>query len=137
MCDLDYFKQVNDTHGHNVGDELLKLTAQTLKGSVRSSDLVIRFGGEEFLVVLIDIQSNQAFDVAEKIRGNVAAQKCTLVDGTTLQKTISIGISEYPHDSKGFWQAIKCADIALYRSKEDGRNRSTHFDPSMWSTEQV
>ena len=137
MCDLDYFKKINDTHGHNVGDDLLKLTAQTLKGSVRNSDLVIRFGGEEFLVVLIDVQNDQALEAAEKIRENVAGQKFNLADGTTLQKTISIGVSEYPHDSEGFWQAIKCADVALYRSKEDGRNRSTQFDPSMRSTEQM
>ncbi len=136
MCDLDYFKQINDSYGHNCGDGLLKLTAQTLKGSVRSSDLVIRFGGEEFLVVLIDVQQDQALEVAEKIRENVAAQKFRLDDGATLQKTISIGVSEYPRDSEGFWQAIKYADVALYCSKERGRNRSTHFDPSMWSAEQ-
>jgi diguanylate cyclase (GGDEF)-like protein len=136
MCDLDYFKQINDDYGHNVGDELLRLTAQTLKGSVRAADLVIRFGGEEFLVVLIDIEHQEVFAVAEKIRLNVMAQKLSTSEGTALQKTISIGISHYPTDSEGFWQAIKFADVALYRSKEDGRNRSTPFEHSMWSTEQ-
>lgn len=136
MCDLDYFKQINDSCGHNIGDELLKLTAQTVRGSVRASDLVIRFGGEEFLVVLIDIKEDEALDVAEKIRVDVAKQQFQLPDGTALHKTISIGVSEYPSDSEGFWQAIKFADVALYRAKEGGRNRSTRFDRSMWSAEQ-
>ena len=136
MCDLDYFKQINDSYGHNVGDELLKLTSQTLKGSIRNSDLAIRFGGEEFLVVLIDVQKDEALEVAEKIRENVAAQRFPLADGSFLQKTISVGVSEYPCDSEGFWQTIKYADVALYRSKEEGRNRCTGFEPSMWSAEQ-
>ena len=136
MCDLDFFKQVNDNYGHNVGDDLLKLTSQTLRGSVRASDLVIRFGGEEFLVVLIDIKEEEAFEVAEKIRVNVSNQKFQLPDGAMLTKTISIGVSEYPKNSDGFWQAIKFADVALYSSKDNGRNKSTHFDRSMWSAEQ-
>ena len=136
MCDLDYFKQINDTYGHNVGDELLKQTARILKKSVRAADLVIRFGGEEFLIVLIDIQTGEPFEVAEKIRGNIASYKFQAPDGTTFQKTISIGVCEYPSDSESFWQAIKFADVALYRSKEDGRNRSTHFASSMWTSEQ-
>ena len=137
MCDLDFFKQVNDTYGHETGDEILRLTAKTLRGSLRNADLVIRFGGEEFLVALIDIQGEDALGVAEKIRVNIEKQELRLPDGTTLHKTISIGVSEYSGDGTSFWQAIKFADVALYRSKEEGRNRVTRFEPAMWSEEQI
>lgn len=134
MCDLDYFKQVNDVYGHNVGDILLKETSQILKKSVRESDLVIRFGGEEFLILLLDINDGDAMKVAEKIRGNIEAAKIKVQDGI-LQKTISLGVSEFPRDTQGFWQAIKFADVALYRAKETGRNRAVRFISDMWTEE--
>ncbi len=135
MCDLDYFKQVNDVYGHNVGDAVLKETAVIIKKNVRDSDLVIRFGGEEFLVVLLDIKEGDAVTVAEKIRGNMQEAKIKVPDGT-LKKTISLGISEFPADTDAFWQAIKFADVALYKAKETGRNKSVRFVPDMWTEEQ-
>ncbi len=134
MCDLDYFKQVNDVYGHSIGDILLKETSQILKKSVRESDLVIRFGGEEFLIILLDINDGDAMSVAEKIRGNIEAAKIKVQDGI-LQKTISLGVSEFPRDTQGFWQAIKFADVALYRAKETGRNRAVRFISDMWTEE--
>lgn len=131
VCDIDYFKQVNDTHGHDVGDELLRATANVLKGAVRDSDIVIRFGGEEFLVLLMDVQAGDAMPVAEKIRQAVEKLKVT-VGEKVLQKTISIGVAEFPGDTDGFWQAIKYADVALYRAKEGGRNQCVRFAPEMW-----
>ena len=136
MCDLDFFKQINDSYGHQAGDEILRLTAKTLRESVRTADLVIRFGGEEFLIALIDIQNGEGLDVAEKIRMNLAKQEFRLPDGRSIHKTISIGVSEYPNDAESFWQAIKFADVALYRSKEGGRNRVSCFEQSMWAAEQ-
>lgn len=135
MCDLDYFKQVNDVYGHNVGDAVLKETSVIIKKNVRDSDLVIRFGGEEFLVLLMDIKEGDAMNVAEKIRANVQEAKIKVPDGT-LKKTISMGISEFPADTDAFWQAIKFADVALYKAKETGRNRSVRFMPEMWKEEQ-
>ncbi len=132
MLDLDYFKMVNDNHGHDAGDAVLKALAKVLTQSVRSSDLVIRYGGEEFLIILQDTAEESADAVAEKIRSSVEALKIQ-VGGTTLQKTISIGISDFPKDSETFWQAVKYADVALYRAKEEGRNRVIRFDKSMWS----
>jgi diguanylate cyclase (GGDEF)-like protein len=135
MCDLDYFKQVNDVYGHNVGDMVLRETSGVIKKSVRESDLVIRFGGEEFLVVLMDIQEGDTMKVSEKIRTNMEETRIKVTDGV-LKKTISLGISEFPSDTQSFWQAIKFADVALYKAKETGRNRVVRFVMDMWQEEQ-
>ena len=132
MCDLDYFKQVNDTHGHAAGDKILQQTAHAIKSAVRESDLVIRFGGEEFLIVLLDIRDSEALLVAEKIRERVYQTRFRIDGDQILQKTISIGACEYPSDCDAIWQAIKYADVAMYRSKETGRNRCTRFTTDMW-----
>lgn len=131
MLDLDYFKMVNDQHGHDVGDTVLKALSKILGQSVRSADLVIRYGGEEFLIILQDTARERADGVAEKIRLAVEAMKIQ-VGGLVLQKTISIGISDFPGDSETFWQAVKYADVALYRAKEEGRNRVVRFNAEMW-----
>lgn len=132
ICDLDYFKQVNDNHGHDVGDQVLQELAVILKGAVRDADVVIRFGGEEFLVLLLDIEVGEAMTVAEKIRARVEQLRIKTGEAV-LQKTLSIGVSEFPHDTEGFWQAIKYADVALYQAKEQGRNRALRFTPEMWT----
>jgi len=132
MCDLDFFKQVNDKHGHNVGDMVLKETSLVIKKCVRQADLVIRFGGEEFLVLLLDINEGETIKVAEKIREAVGDTKVKITDGT-IQKTISLGISEFPVDAESFWQTIKFADVALYKAKETGRNKAVRFTEEMWS----
>ena len=134
MCDLDFFKQVNDTHGHAIGDTVLKETAAVINKSMRASDILIRFGGEEFLAVLLDIGEGEALAIAEKIRQNVEQTKFKLAEGS-LQKTISLGVSEFPTDTKLFWQAIKYADVALYKAKENGRNQVVRFRPEMWAGE--
>lgn len=132
MLDLDYFKMVNDTYGHDAGDAVLKALSTVLKQSVRASDLVIRYGGEEFLIILIDTVGEAAERVADNIRLAVENLKVQ-VAGIVLQKTISIGISDFPTDSETFWQAVKFADVALYQAKERGRNRVIRFTPDMWS----
>ncbi len=135
MCDLDYFKQVNDVYGHNAGDAVLKETSDLIRSSVRTSDLVIRFGGEEFLVVLLDTNKDETMKVAEKIRESVQNAKFKVQDGV-LKKTISLGVSEFPIDTQLFWQAIKYADVALYKAKETGRNKVIRFSEEMWTGEQ-
>ena len=132
MCDLDYFKEVNDTYGHDGGDDVLRQLAQVLLNSVRSSDIVIRFGGEEFIVILVDCEVSKIKDVAETIRLSVEKNKFQ-AGGNIVTKTISIGVSEFPlHTDQGIWEAIKFADVALYKAKENGRNRVEVFDQSMW-----
>jgi diguanylate cyclase (GGDEF)-like protein len=134
MCDMDFFKQVNDEYGHEVGDIVLQSLAKILKNSIRESDQIIRYGGEEFLVLLIDCLPETAGEVAEKIRHMVEQYSFSHM-GTILKKTVSIGISEFPKDTNGFWEAIKYADVALYKAKETGRNRVIRFHPTMWVTD--
>ena len=136
MCDLDYFKQVNDTYGHNAGDLVLKETSKVIRQSIRESDIVIRFGGEEFLAVLLDIREGESMSVAEKIRLNIEQLKIKIPDGV-IQKTISLGTSEFPADTGTLWSCIKFADVALYRAKAEGRNRCVRFTKDMWKEEQV
>jgi diguanylate cyclase (GGDEF)-like protein len=131
MLDLDYFKQVNDTYGHEAGDKVLKALSEIITKSVRTSDMVVRYGGEEFLVILMDACADNAIKVAENIRSKVEETKISL-PGTMLQKTISIGVSEFPLDADTFWQVVKYADVALYAAKTQGRNRVLRFDPVMW-----
>lgn len=132
MCDMDYFKQVNDEHGHEAGDKILVSLANILLNSVRASDMVIRYGGEEFLVLLVDCDHDMASTVAEKIRQAVESQQFRY-NNMMLRKTISIGISEFPLDSGQFWEAIKFADVALYQAKERGRNQVMRFSQDMWN----
>ncbi|MDO9065272.1 MAG: GGDEF domain-containing protein, partial [Sulfuricella sp.] len=134
MLDLDYFKQVNDTFGHEAGDKVLKTLAEILAKSVRSSDMVVRYGGEEFLIVLMDTGAEDAVRISEMIRAKVEETKISL-PGTALQKTISIGVSEFPADADTFWQVVKYADVALYEAKSTGRNRVIRFLPEMWKEE--
>jgi len=131
LLDLDYFKVVNDTYGHDAGDTVLKALASTLKNAVRASDMVIRFGGEEFLIVLQDADAEGAARVAENIRASVESMKIS-IGPTVLQKTISIGFAMYPEDSETFWQIVKFADVAMYRAKSAGRNQVVRFTSDLW-----
>lgn len=131
MCDMDYFKQVNDEHGHDVGDTLLKETSRILQGAIRESDVVIRFGGEEFLILLVDVELGEGMVVAEKIRKKVEETSFKIPSGV-LKKTLSVGVCEFPNDTDGFWHAIKFADVALYQAKTQGRNRCVRFREDMW-----
>jgi len=124
ICDLDHFKQVNDIHGHLVGDQVLQCVSKCLTDSVRNYDMVGRYGGEEFLVVLTDCDSSLAQRRAEEIRASVAGQSCHAKTGP-LSKTLSIGVlnsSEWPSHLTST-QLLNEADRALYRAKANGRNR--------------
>lgn len=136
MLDLDYFKMVNDTHGHDAGDTVLKALAKVMTQSVRASDMVIRYGGEEFMIILQDTDGEGAELIAEKIRSAVEALKVQLT-GIILQKTISIGIAVFPTDSDTFWQTVKYADVALYHAKDSGRNRVVRFTPALWKDDKT
>lgn len=131
MCDMDFFKQVNDEYGHDVGDEVLKTLAIIMREAVRASDIVIRYGGEEFLILLTDCEMAMAIEVAEKIRQTVEEQLFRIED-MSIRKTLSIGVSIYPVDGEGFWECVKHADIALYQAKDTGRNKVMRFESAMW-----
>jgi len=131
MFDVDHFKQVNDTYGHDAGDKVLVAVAGVLKETLRKSDILVRYGGEEFLAFLSDTTGDGGMVAAEKVRAAVEARKIALPGGT-LQKTISIGVADFPGDSSDFWEAVKFADAALYTAKERGRNRVVRFTSELW-----
>ena len=131
MFDVDFFKKVNDTYGHDAGDKVLIAVASVLKEGLRKSDILIRYGGEEFLAILTDTPSEGGMTVAEKLRAAVEQRKI-VIPGGTLQKTISVGVADFPGDSTDFWQVVKFADAALYAAKERGRNRALRFTVDMW-----
>ncbi|MDA3971687.1 MAG: GGDEF domain-containing protein, partial [Desulfobulbaceae bacterium] len=106
--------------------------AAILQESVRESDIVIRFGGEEFLILLVDVDENQTPKVAEKIRAAVEDYTFQL-PGTDIKKTLSIGTAEFLYPGvKGVWEVIKQADVALYKAKDSGRNQVVVFSPELW-----
>jgi diguanylate cyclase (GGDEF)-like protein len=123
LIDLDYFKKVNDTYGHAVGDEVLKTVARLFTESVRSTDLVARYGGEEFAVIMPETEMEDALTFAEQIR-SLVEQTPIATDQGELQATVSIGVSAAPHPDLATPKAlIEDADGSLYRAKEGGRNQ--------------
>jgi len=132
MIDMDYFKQVNDTYGHKSGDMVLEKLAQILKNDVRKNDLIIRYGGEEFLIILQNIKSKEdAIQVTEKIRKSVQDADIEIEEGKIIKKTVSIGVSIYPDNCEKGWECIKYADMALYKAKNTGRNKVIVFDKKL------
>jgi two-component system, cell cycle response regulator len=124
ILDIDHFKLVNDKYGHDAGDDVLKEFAQRLKKAVRGIDLVCRYGGEEFVVLMPDTDENVAFRVAERIRTAVAMEPFTIHRGErTINVTVSIGMAMLTNNMKTPTEILKCADTALYRAKSEGRNR--------------
>lgn len=123
MIDVDNFKMINDTYGHQIGDKILKYVARTLFKSVRSVDYVCRYGGDEFSIVCPSIDSLRGLQLAEKIRTNVEALRFKLND-KRVNVTASIGISNYPENQiQCVSQFIAYADKALYKAKRNGRNQ--------------
>ena len=126
LTDIDHFKQVNDVHGHLAGDEVLRIVSRRLQDNLRDIDILGRYGGEEFLIVLPDTGSEGARVLAERLRHVIEREPVEFGD-THLTIHISLGISELRNDSRDYEQLIGEADQALYRSKETGRNRTTVF----------
>ena len=124
MADIDHFKRLNDTFGHQTGDAVLKRFAQLVKSDVRSTDLVARYGGEEFVVVLKSSPLGTAFEVAESIRAKIASSRWTdpLTGKNLGSVTASFGVAEI-RDGESAEQLIDRADKELYAAKKDGRNR--------------
>jgi diguanylate cyclase (GGDEF)-like protein len=123
LCDIDHFKAINDRHGHEAGDAVLRSVAKTLRAALRETDLLSRWGGEEFLAVLVDTDARHASEVAERMRAGVEA---TALAATQEHATISLGVATLPEvrDVAAAWEAlVKQADAHLYRAKSAGRNR--------------
>ncbi|MEQ8817167.1 MAG: GGDEF domain-containing protein [Thalassobaculum sp.] len=129
MADIDHFKVFNDTHGHAVGDQVLRLVARVLSDAVRPGDLVARYGGEEFAVVLPDCELEEAGRIAERIRDRIGHKHVVRrSSGADLGAvTLSLGVAAYRF-GEPIAQAVERADTALYRAKQGGRNRVVAID---------
>ncbi|MGB3222257.1 MAG: diguanylate cyclase [Desulforhopalus sp.] len=125
MGDIDHFKIFNDTYGHQAGDEVLRTVAQTIKAGLREIDKAFRFGGEEFIILLPECDKKNVYQAAERIRKAVEEIRTRLNDGKIIKTTISLGVATYPDDGATPDTLLKSGDIAMYESKEKGRNRTT------------
>ena len=130
MFDIDHFKNVNDTYGHQVGDEVIIALATTVRKMIRDSDMAGRYGGEEFVVVLSDTDAEGAATFCERARLEIE-QMVVEALGETVRFTISLGYSQMNPDVSSLEVWLKQADAALYYSKEHGRNQVTLFDPAL------
>jgi diguanylate cyclase (GGDEF)-like protein len=126
MIDIDHFKNINDTYGHQAGDEILKKIADIIKSCVYETDFVARYGGEEFVVIMPRAQREGSFRKANYIRETVEKTRFK-IGMVEIKLTISIGIAYYPLDADNVVDLIEKSDRALYYSKENGRNRVTDY----------
>ncbi|MFV5491310.1 GGDEF domain-containing protein [Acinetobacter sp. ASP199] len=133
MFDVDHFKQINDNYGHDVGDRVLQLIADTARKEMRHSDVLARFGGEEFIILLSDTQLQDALVIAERIRNSIQQQYLYAQPKLVLKFTVSIGIAELESPTQDLDDLIKKADVALYAAKKSGRNRTEVYHPDMSS----
>ena len=123
IIDIDFFKKFNDTYGHQAGDAVLKQVAQLLKSSVRTTDIVCRYGGEEMSIILPNTSKEMALNTAGKICNKVASNKFKINNNQDSVVTISLGVSSFPEDGNTPSEIIEAADKKLYQSKNNGRNQ--------------
>jgi len=135
MLDVDFFKMVNDTYGHDVGDKVIAEIGRVLRETIRDADLAIRYGGEEFIVMLHNATDAGALEVAKKIHATFGELLFDVGNGNTMQKTMSIGMSQFPKDARTIWKCIKYADTALYVAKTTGRNKIVEYKAEMSESE--
>ena len=126
FLDIDYFKMVNDTYGHDAGDAILQKLSKTMKAEISDKDFIIRFGGEEFLIIMENPTEESAKDLATRINSEFAKLVYTF-NNESFSKTVSIGYAFLPSDTDQMWKCIKFADLCLYKAKETGRNKVIRF----------
>jgi len=129
FLDIDRFKRINDTHGHQTGDAVLRSVASAVQGQLRAGDTIARYGGEEFVVLLPQTAAHHAREIAERIRAGIASRHFEAISGHELTVTLSLGLAMLPADKPGespsvmAEQLVAAADKALYQAKHSGRNR--------------
>lgn len=127
MMDIDHFKAVNDTYGHQAGDKVLRAVSALIKKEIRTMDFVARYGGEELVAVLPETPGAAAFHVAERMRKALAAHAIEISKEKTISVTISLGVADFPHDADAEEALVGAADQALYAAKNSGRNQAQRF----------
>ncbi len=131
FVDLDHFKNINDSLGHNAGDQLLKVIAGRMVASVRSTDTVMRLGGDEFIILLVDQPANPAIVSATLSRIRTAVAEPVVLEGRTLYITCSMGVATYPADSENPETLVRNADAAMYKAKDAGRDNVQFYTAEM------
>jgi diguanylate cyclase (GGDEF)-like protein len=127
MFDADNLKQINDTYGHNTGNNYIKLLGKTIKESVRGTDVTARYGGDEFIVLMSETECNDALKASERVKKIIESKELD-VSGKKIKSTVSIGIAGYPKDGTDLQELMNKADKAMYASKGAGKNRVTIFE---------
>jgi diguanylate cyclase (GGDEF)-like protein len=127
MADLDHFKNINDTYGHDAGDRVLKAIGKFLQQNIRDVDMVARYGGEEFVIMIPEAANDAAHILSERLRKQMSELKIEDLPPIT----ISLGIATYPFDGSDLADLIKKADAAMYAAKRDGRNRVVKYSPDI------
>jgi diguanylate cyclase (GGDEF)-like protein len=131
MLDVDHFKKFNDTYGHEAGDCILREVAETFRQSVRQEDIICRYGGEEFVIILPETVQAAALDRAEAIRGRISQLRVRFRSEALSEITISIGVAAFPHSGANLEEILRAADRALYMAKHNGRNQVVMADASL------
>ena len=127
MCDLDHFKGVNDTYGHPIGDEVLKITAKRMSNVTRKTSIIARYGGEEFIIMITGIDYQAAIKNAQRIQ-KVMEESAIVIKGMSLNVTVSLGVATQENPTESLDDIIHKADVALYGAKKTGRNKVMEYD---------
>ncbi len=128
MVDIDYFKKINDTHGHQTGDEVLRHVASLLAGQIRNVDRVARYGGEEFALVMVETDRHSAIESMKRLGVLLAETPCIISSELTVDVTLSAGVATSLEDASSASELVAAADQALYAAKKGGRNRIVAVD---------
>ncbi len=135
LVNIDRFRAVNDEHGNEFGDKFLKLYADTILKTIRSSDIAVRFGGGEFLILLINVDSDlRTMEIANKLKDKLSKTFLLTKIGDQFKKTVCIGTAMFPEDSLDINEVVKDAEIALSDAKDQGRNQVVKFELNQEST---
>jgi diguanylate cyclase (GGDEF)-like protein len=129
LIDIDHFKRVNDSYGHQAGDEILRALSERLLSSMRCTDKICRYGGEEITIILPEADKPSANKIAENVRTMIAQKPFAIDNGQNIKITVSIGLATYPQHAEDLVLLVSAADTALYEAKGNGRNRVCVYDP--------